>query len=205
MEKRIEVPAGMVDAAVEAACRSTGASTIQASPRVKAEIEESFKVAVEAALLWLSENPQAPEHERNPMSDRHFEHEVLRRLDKIEALLRKPLPTSTSFSEITMLSTIGGNTQVFTGTFVPAGSVPPPDAVYAVTSNDPAISPTVDPTGLIVTGILPAGWVESTTSPLAYTRTASSVSTPAWTLSDIITPSAPPVGLPTSTTFLQTT
>jgi hypothetical protein len=114
-------------------------------------------------------------------------------------------PTRTSFKEITMLPTQGGNTQVFTGTFVPAGSVPPSDAVYAVTSNDPAISPTVDATGLIVTGPLPVGWVESTTTPLAYTRTASSVSVPTWTLSDIITPSAPPVGFPTSTTFVQTT
>jgi hypothetical protein len=116
-----------------------------------------------------------------------------------------PTPTRTSFTEITMLPTIGGNTQIFTGTFVPAGSVPPTDAVYAVTSNDPAVSPTVDPTGLIVTGPLPAGWVESTTTPLAYTRTASSVSVPTWTLSDIITPSALPAGLPTSTTFVQTT
>ena len=104
-----------------------------------------------------------------------------------------------------MLSTTGGNTQIFTGTFVPAGSVPPTDALYAVTSNDPALSPTVDATGLIVTGPLPIGWVESTALPLAYTRTASSVLVLTWTLSDVITPSAPPVGLPTSTNFIQTT
>jgi hypothetical protein len=104
-----------------------------------------------------------------------------------------------------MVPTAGGNIQIFTGTFVPAGSVPPTDAVYAVTSNDPAVSPTVDATGLIVTGALPTGWVESTTTPLAYTRTASSASVPTWTLSDIITPSAPAVGFPTSTTFIQTT
>ena len=115
------------------------------------------------------------------------------------------LPTATLFQETTMAPTTGGNTQVFTGTFVPAGSVPPTDAVYAVTSNDPAVTPTVDATGLIVTGPLPSGWVESTTTPLAYTRTASSISNPTWTLSDIITPSAPPAGLPTSTTFAQTT
>lgn len=117
-------------------------------------------------------------------------------------------PTSTSFTETTMVPTAGGNIQIFTGTFVPAGSVPPTDAAYAVTSNDPAVSPTVDATGLIVTGALPAGWVESTTTPLAYTRTASSASNPSWTLSDIITPSAPTGGtggFPTSTTFVQTT
>lgn len=103
-----------------------------------------------------------------------------------------------------MLPTIGGNTLVFTGTFVPAGSVPPTDAVYAATSSDPAVLPTVDSTGLIVTVPLPAGWVEGQT--LVITRTASSVSVPAWTLSDAITPSAPPAAnLPTSTTFIQTT
>jgi hypothetical protein len=115
------------------------------------------------------------------------------------------LPTSTIFQESSMLPTIGGNTQVFTGTFVPAGSVPPTDAVFAVTSNDPAVTPTVDATGLIVTGPLPTGWVESTTTPLAYTRTGSSASNPTWTLSDIITPSAPPAPFPTSTNFVQTT
>jgi hypothetical protein len=140
-------------------------------------------------------------------------HEILKTVQEDRRLLRRilkhlghhELPTSTAFLEITMEATAGGNTQIFTGTFVPAGSVPPTDAVYAVTSNDPAVSPTVDSTGLIVTGPLPAGWVESTTTPLAYTRTASSVSVPTWTLSDIITPSAPPVGFPTSTTFVQTT
>jgi hypothetical protein len=152
------------------------------------------------------------------MSDYHLLHKILedvqrnreieershRLLEEILTRLNPPTPTSTSFTEITMLPTIGGNTQIFTGTFLPAGSVPPPDAVYAVTSNDPAVSPTVDATGLIVTGPLPAGWVESTTLPLAYTRTASSASNPTWTLNDVITPSAPPVGFPTSTTFIQT-
>jgi hypothetical protein len=114
-------------------------------------------------------------------------------------------PTSTTFQERTMLPTIGGNTQVFTGTFTPAGSVPPADAVYAATSNDPAVSPTVDASGLVVTIPLPAGWVESATTPLAITRTASSVSVPTWTLSDVIVPSAPPAPLPTGTTFVQTT
>ena len=144
--------------------------------------------------------------------DSRFEH-IEHQIAYIERELHKLThpdhshPTVTLFQEITMNPTTGGNTQVFTGTFVPAGSVPPTDAVYAVTSNDPAISPTVDATGLIVTGDLPAGWVESTTTPLAYTRTASSASNASWTLSDIITPSAPPAGggFPTSTTFVQTT
>lgn len=135
-------------------------------------------------------------------------HQILHELRVIRHELNPSptFPTYTSFQEITMLPTIGGNTQIFTGTFVPAGSVPPTDAVYAVTSNDPAVSPSVDASGLIVTGPLPSGWVESTTTPLAYTRTASSVSNPSWTLSDIITPSAPSTGgFPSSTTFQQTT
>lgn len=103
-----------------------------------------------------------------------------------------------------MAPTEAGQSQVFTGTFVPAGSVPPTDAVYVVTSNDTAVSPSVDSTGLIVSVTYPAGWTESTTTPLAFTRTASSASNPTWTLSDIITPSAPTVGFPTSTTFVQT-
>jgi hypothetical protein len=160
----------------------------------------------------MSNTEPTHQQERHPMSDRHFEHEVLRRLDKlverlaaIEKLLQKPFPTSTSFTEITMNPTQAGQSQVFTGTFVPAGSVPPTDAVYAVTSNDSAVAPTVDATGLIVSVTYPAGWVESTTTPLTFTRTASSVLNPSWTLSDVITPSAPPVGFPTSTTFVQTT
>lgn len=131
---------------------------------------------------------------------------ILHELREILHILKpKPLPTSTRFTEITMLPTEGGNTLVFTGTFVPAGSVPPADAVYAATSNDSAVSPTVDATGLIVTIPLPDGWVEDPNTPLAITRTASSVSVPSWTLSDVITPSAPPAALPTSTTFVQTT
>jgi hypothetical protein len=132
---------------------------------------------------------------------------VLHIVREIRREIRPPAtitPTATVFKETTMLPTSGGNTLVYTGTFVPAGSVPPSDALYAVTSNDPAVLPTVDATGLIVGIPLPAGWVESTTLPLAVTRTASSASVPTWTLSDVITPSAPVV-LPTSTNFVQTT
>jgi hypothetical protein len=137
-----------------------------------------------------------------------------KRLGRIEHLCEeilhyvhpKKLPTSTRFTETTMNPTEAGQSQVFTGTFVPAGSVPPPDAQYAISSNDPAVAPTVDATGLIVSVTYPpAPWAESETEPLAFTRTASSVSVPSWSLSDVITPSAPPAPLPTSTTFVQTT
>ena len=59
-ERKYVVPDGMLEAAVDAAVKFSGANTIQASPRVKAEIEESFRVAIEAAIRWLSENPIVP-------------------------------------------------------------------------------------------------------------------------------------------------
>lgn len=103
-----------------------------------------------------------------------------------------------------MLPTVGGNTQIFTGTFVPAGSVAPSDAAFTVTSNDPAVIPTVDSTGLVVTVPLPTGWVESTTTPLAIAYAAASASNPTMAVSATITPSAPPAALPTGITFVQT-
>ena len=105
-----------------------------------------------------------------------------------------------------MLPVEAGNTLVYTGTLSPAGSVLAPDFVATVTSNDTAILPTVDSTGLIVTVPLPAGWVESTTSPLAITYATTSATT-GQALSATITPGAEvtaPV-LATSVTFTQTT
>lgn len=112
-------------------------------------------------------------------------------------------PTRITFKEITMLPTQGGNTLVFTGTLAPAGAVYPSDTTFTVTSNDPAVSPTVDASGLVVTVALPAGWVESTTTPLAIAYQATSVSGPV-SISATITHSAPVV-LPTSIFFQQTT
>lgn len=102
-----------------------------------------------------------------------------------------------------MLPTVGGNTLVFTGTLSPAGSVYPSDTTFTVTSNDPAVLPTVDATGLIVTVPLPTGWVESTTTPLAIDYAAASVST-SLSITATITPTAAVV-LPTGITFVQTT
>lgn len=102
-----------------------------------------------------------------------------------------------------MLPTVGGNTLVYTGTLAPAGSVLATDFVATVTSNDPSVLPTVDPTGLIVTVPLPAGWVESTTTPLAIAYATTSATT-GQALSATITPSAP-VDLATSIVFNQTT
>jgi len=102
-----------------------------------------------------------------------------------------------------MNPTEAGQTQVFTGTLQPAGAVFPSDSVFAVTSNDPAVAPTVDATGLIVSVTYPAGWTESTTTPLAFAYTATSAST-GMSLAATITPSAPPPPIPTGITFVQT-
>lgn len=103
-----------------------------------------------------------------------------------------------------MNPTKAGENQAFTGTLAPAGATFPSDATFTVSSNDPLVSPTVDSTGLIVSVTYPAGWVESTTTPLAFSYAAASASTPTWSLSATITPSAPAV-LPTGITFAQTT
>ena len=128
---------------------------------------------------------------------------ILHELSEIRRELRPKLSTSVTFQEITMLPTTGGNTLVYTGTLSPAGSVLAPDFVATVTSNDPAVSPTVDATGLVVTIPLPTGWVESTTTPLAISYATSSAST-GQALTATITPSAPVV-LASGITFVQTT
>lgn len=102
-----------------------------------------------------------------------------------------------------MNPTAAGQTQVFTGTLAPAGSVLAPDAVAIITSNDPAVQTTLDSTQLIVSVTYPAGWVESTTTPLAFAYATTSASTPQ-ALSATITPSAPVV-LATGINFAQTT
>ena len=135
----------------------------------------------------------------------HLEREILRRLKHIEHLLEsKQLATQINFTEITMNPTQAGQTQVFTGTLSPAGSVLASDAVATVTSNDPAVSPTLDSTQLIVSVTYPSGWVESTTTPLQFAYATTSAST-GQALSATITPSAPPPQLATGITFAQTT
>jgi hypothetical protein len=144
-----------------------------------------------------------------------YEPETLKVLEKILDELReirrelKPhhpkFPTGITFQETTMLPTVGGNTLIFTGTLVPAGATLPTDAVVTVSSNDPAVSPSVDKSGLVVTVPLPTGWVENPTTPLAITYAAASASNPTWELGATITPSAPPAILPTGINFAQTT
>ena len=127
---------------------------------------------------------------------------ILRTLHDIRGELKPKLSTRIRFEEITMNPTQAGQTQVFTGTLAPAGSVLASDAVATVTSNDPAVSPSLDSTQLIVSVTYPDGWVESTTTPLAFEYATTSASTAQW-LSATITPSAPPANLATSISFSQ--
>ena len=139
------------------------------------------------------------------------EHEIERRLGRIEYLVELVLyllkhqsifATDVMFKEISMNPTEGGYTLIYSGTLAPAGSVFAPDATFTVTSNDPAVSPTVDSTGLIVTIPLPAGWVEDIVTPLAIDYASASAST-GQALTAVITPSAPPPALATSISFQQ--
>ena len=131
---------------------------------------------------------------------------IVRELREIRReLMPKTLSTSITFhQENPMHPTAAGQTQVFTGTLSPAGSVLAPDAVAQIESNDPAVQPTLDSTQLIVSVTYPAGWVESPTTPLVFSYTTSSAST-GQALSATISPSAPPSNLATGVAFDQTT
>ena len=132
---------------------------------------------------------------------------ILHELREILRLLKPPTAVSISFKEITMNPTEAGQTQVFTGTLSPDGSVLASDAVAKIESNDPAVQPTLDSTQLIVSVTYPAGWTENATTPLVFSYTTSSATT-SQALSATITPSAPPPPPPVLATgigFAQTT
>jgi hypothetical protein len=147
----------------------------------------------------------------NPHNDREIltllQH-ILHELRIIRRELSPLTPTTIAFQETSMLPTIGGNTLVFTGTLAPSGAAYPVGTTFTVTANDPAVSPAVDPTGLIVTIPLPSGWVESATTPLEISYSTSTFtpepSTSPSTITATITPSVAAV-TPTSITFAQTT
>lgn len=131
------------------------------------------------------------------------EDEILHELGELQPQLQIHHPRHITFKEISMNPTAAGQTQVFTGTLTPAGSSFPADSVFGVTSNDPAVSPSVDASGLVVSVTYPEGWTESTSTPLAFSYTASSAST-GMSITATITPSAPVV-IPTGISFTQTT
>ena len=131
---------------------------------------------------------------------------AVRILGRIEDELlppKPPPPTSITFKEISMLPPIAGNTLVYTGVLAPAGAQFPTDSVFAATSSDPTVSPSVDSTGLIVTIPLPTGFVDDPANPLTVSYTATSASA-SMSLSASIQPTIPPV-TPTGITFTQTT
>ncbi len=134
--------------------------------------------------------------------------QILRTARRIERdISREPqpsFPTGITFQRSSIMEpTVGGSTQIFTGTLQPAGATYPAGTTFAVTSNDTAVSPTVDSTGLIVTISYPAGWVESTTTPFAVSYVATGP-VAGESLSATITPSAPPAAFPTGISFTQT-
>ena len=140
------------------------------------------------------------------MSHDQYLHDILHEVKRIRVILesrQKPTPTTIIFKEISMLPPVAGNTLVYTGTLSPSGAVFPSDSVFAVTSNDPTVSPSVDSTGLIVTIPLPSTFVDNPASPFSVGYTARSASTE-MALSATITPSVPAV-VPTGITFTQTT
>lgn len=117
-------------------------------------------------------------------------------------------PTGIQFKELTMLPTTGGNILIYTGTTTPPNAQFPAGTTFTVTSNDAAVNPTVDATGLIVTIPLPTNWIENPTTPLAISY-ATSTFTPEpsgspSSLTAVITPSvATPT--PSGIQFNQTT
>lgn len=142
--------------------------------------------------------------EQNERIAEHNTH-ILRRIERELARLvpHLTLPTAIAFEESTMNPPVAGNTLIYTGTLVPAGSQFPSDAVFALTSSDPTVSPSVDATGLIVTIPLPSTFVDDPASPFNVAYAATSASNPSWTVTAVITPSIPPV-LPTGISFTQT-
>lgn len=151
-------------------------------------------------------------------SENRVQYEILEELRKnneeLRAIRRELAPhhpTHIKFQEITMNPTEAGETQVFTGTLIPAGSAFPQDAQFTVSSNDAEVSPAVDASGLVVSVTYPDGWLEAATTPLVFSYAATSASNPTWTLTATITPSAPPPPpppaappLPTAIAFAQT-
>jgi hypothetical protein len=143
--------------------------------------------------------------EQDQLIAEHNTH-ILRKIERDIARLvpQLTLPTAITFQETTMLSPVAGNTLVYTGSLVPAGSSYPADAAFALVSSDPTVTPTVDPTGLIVTIPLPSTFVDPPAAPFNVGYTATSASNPTWSVTAVITPSVPTT-LPTGINFVQTT
>ena len=63
-EKKILVPEGMLKSAVDGQWKESGSpSSARNIPQVAKQVEDCVKAGLEAALLWLSENPIVPSKE----------------------------------------------------------------------------------------------------------------------------------------------
>lgn len=138
--------------------------------------------------------------------------EILSELRAIRHKLTRPTPRKIHFKEITMLDPVAGNTLVYTGTLSPAGSAFPAGTTFAVTSNYPNVTPTVDASGLVVTIPLPQDFVDDPANPLSIhwetsTFTPEPSSSPSQVTADITPtlPPPPPTPTPTAISFKQTT
>lgn len=120
-------------------------------------------------------------------------------------------PITIRFKENTvmaLLPPVAGNTLVYTGALAPAGSTFPAGTTFAVVSSDPTVTPTVDPTGLIVTIPLPATFVDDPANPFNVVYTASGITpNPASSPTSITATITPSVATltPTGIAFNQTT
>ena len=88
-----------------------------------------------------------------------------------------PLATSIQFHESPAVPHVAGNTLRFTGALSPSNSVLASDRIVTVTSSDPAVKPTADTTGLLISVPLPSNYVANPTNPLKVMYTAVSKST----------------------------
>jgi len=138
--------------------------------------------------------------------------EILHELRAIRReIAPRPTPTEASFKEMSMLPADPGNTLVFAIVLSPAGSAIPAGTVSTITSSDPTVVPTLDPTGLIVTVPLPTGITVGESVTLTWdsgTFTPSPVNAPSSigcsTTITIGAPPPPPTPTPVSAAFVQT-
>ena len=142
---------------------------------------------------------------------RHSDAAILEKILHAIEELRRATPSQIEFQEVTMNPAVAGNTLVYTGTLSPSGSAFPAGTTFTVLSSNPNAVATVDSTGLVVTIVLGAAFVDDAAIPLTVsysssTFTPSPQSSPA-SITATITPTVPVAATPTPTgiEFAQTT
>jgi len=85
------------------------------------------KASTAITMILMNHRRTRSPRDHQPLQDHCRElGRIADRLPPITPPPTAPTPTRTSFTEITMLPTIGGNTQIFTGTFVRPAASPRP-------------------------------------------------------------------------------